>query len=205
MRRPSLLMFDLGGVLIHSTVFDNLKRLLPVSVQTVDIKERWLSSRSVRQFECGEISANDFAEGFVAEWELELTPLAFLKEFSSWPRNFFPGARETVHELRKSYRVGCLSNSNPLHWSKFDDLEDMFDISLFSHLIGAIKPDPEIFALAVNECDVDPQDVYFFDDCSANVRSAQSLGMTAFQVDGFNSLKRILHVTKLLPDALVLY
>ena len=203
MRRPSLLMFDLGGVLIQSTVFEHLNRLLPMSAQTMDIKERWLSSPSVRQFERGEISSNDFAEGFVAEWGLELTPQAFLKEFSSWPRNFFPGARETVHELRKSYRVGCLSNSNPLHWSKFDDLEDMFDISVFSHLIGAIKPDREIFALAVSECDVDPQDVYFFDDCAANVRSAQSLGMNAFQVDGFNSLKRVLRDNKLLPDAFI--
>jgi len=167
MRYPSVLLFDLGGVLIQSSVFEHLSRLLPTGVsKTLDIKEQWLSSPAVRQFESGEISSDDFAERFIDEWGLELNPVDFLKEFSSWPRNFFPGARETIRELRKSYKVGCLSNSNPLHWSQFEDIDDMFDIRLFSHLIGAIKPDREIFALAVNKCNVPPEDVYFFDDCT---------------------------------------
>jgi len=201
MRSPSLLLFDLGGVLIQSSVFEHLNRLLPDCDDGSDIKSRWLNSHSVRQFERGETSPEAFAERFVDEWGLALTPQAFLAEFVSWPRNFFPGARETLSELRKSHRVGCLSNSNPLHWSTFSDLEAMFDISLFSHLIGLIKPDRDIFALAVSECDVAPEQIYFFDDCAANVRSAQSFGMNAFQVDGFDSLKRVLQSNGLLPVA----
>ncbi|MGY6276719.1 HAD family hydrolase [Methylomonas sp. MgM2] len=198
MRSPALLLFDLGGVLIESSMFERLKRLLPDHDQNSDLKMRWLKSQPVRRFERGEISPEDFAERFIAEWKLTLTPQAFLQEFASWPRKFFPGARETLRELRKSYKVGCLSNSNPLHWSQFDDIEANFDISLFSHLIGAIKPDREIFALAVKECEVTPEEVYFFDDCAANVASAQEFGMIAYQVDGFNSLKRLLQVKRLL-------
>ncbi|OAI09274.1 hypothetical protein A1332_06150 [Methylomonas methanica] len=95
--------------------------------------------------------------------------------------------------------VGCLSNSNPLHWQRFGELEDDFDITLFSHLLGAIKPDPEIFVLALGKCDVEPSEVYFFDDCSANVHSAQSLGITAFHVDGFESLQDVLNIQGLMP------
>ncbi len=191
---PSLLLFDLGGVLVESSVFEHLRRLLAEPRQDQDIKERWLFSPCVRQFERGEISADEFAKAFVAEWRLELTPKAFIRAFSSWPRKFYPGARETIQQLRKTYRVGCLSNSNPLHFMQFDGVEEVFDIGLFSHLIGAIKPDREIFTLAISKCDVEPADIYFFDDCMANVRTAQSTGINAFCVDGFNSLQRLLRL-----------
>lgn len=196
---PSLLLFDLGGVLVDSSVFEHLNRLLPESRLGQDVKERWLLSPSVRQFERGEISADDFAKRFVAEWGLELTPGAFLKAFSAWPRHFFPGARETIQRLRESYKVGCLSNSNPLHCTQFDGVEALFDICLFSHLIGAVKPDREIFVLAIGKCDVDPADIYFFDDCMANVRAAQSIGMNAYCVDGFSSVQKWLSLEGLLP------
>ncbi|WP_082879474.1 HAD-IA family hydrolase [Methylomonas methanica] len=144
-------------------------------------------------------SADEFADSFIAEWGLRLAPRAFLKAFTSWPRQFFPGARKTIRDLRANYMVGCLSNSNPLHWQRFGELEDDFDITLFSHLLGAIKPDPEIFVLALGKCDVEPSEVYFFDDCSANVHSAQSLGITAFHVDGFESLQDVLNIQGLMP------
>ncbi|MDT4287973.1 HAD family phosphatase [Methylomonas sp. MO1] len=199
MRFPSLLLFDLGGVLIESSVFEHLNRLLPKPLENSALKTRWLHSPAVQQFERGESTPEEFAERFIAEWGLRVTPRIFLKKFASWPRQFFPGARETISDLRTNYRVGCLSNSNPLHWQHFGELKDDFDITLFSHLLGAIKPDPEIFALALSQCEVEPSEVYFFDDCSANVQSAQNLGITAFHVDGFESLQDVLNVQGLMP------
>jgi putative hydrolase of the HAD superfamily len=199
MRFPSLLLFDLGGVLIESSVFEHLNRLLPKPLESSALKERWLHSPAVQQFERGGSPADEFADSFIAEWGLRLTPRTFLKEFAAWPRQFFPGARKTIRYLRANYRVGCLSNSNPLHWQRFGEFEDDFDITLFSHLLGAIKPDPEIFVLALSKCDVEPSEVYFFDDCSANVHSAQNLGIMAFHVDGFESLQNVLNVQGLMP------
>lgn len=200
MSYPSLLLFDLGGVLIESSQFERLNGLLPEPFERIALKERWLLSPSVRRFECGEAEPFEFAETFIAEWGLRLTPQAFLKEFSSCPREFFQGARETVRELRNSYRVGCLSNSNPLHWERFRVLEEDFDITLLSHLLGTVKPDPEIFMLALRQCDVEPSEVYFFDDCVDNVHTAQRLGITAFHVDGFNALQNVLRSQGLQSD-----
>jgi HAD superfamily hydrolase (TIGR01509 family) len=165
---PSLLLFDLGGVLIESAVFERLNDCLPKPLDRTAIKERWLLSPSVRRFESGEMEPMEFAEHFIAEWGLGLTPHAFLNEFKSWPRAFFPGARELLRELRITYRVGCLSNSNPLHGEKFKDIEEDFDMVLMSHLLGAVKPDPEIFMLALHQCEVEPCKVYFFDDSYDN-------------------------------------
>ncbi|MGJ0484439.1 MAG: HAD family hydrolase [Methylomicrobium sp.] len=201
MNRPSLLLFDLGGVLIESYVFERLNGYLSEPLERTAIKARWLLSPSVRRFESGETEPFEFAENFISEWGLRLTPQVFLNEFKSWPRAFFPGARELLRELRTVYRVGCLSNSNPLHWEKFKDFEEDFDIVLISHLLGAVKPDREIFMLALHQCEVEPCEVYFFDDCYDNVRTAQSLGITAFHVDGFKALLDVLRIQGLLSEA----
>lgn len=200
MNSPALLLFDLGGVLIESSVFENLNRLLPEPIDSAAIKERWLFSPSVRRFELGEISPYEFAESFTAEWGIGLSPESFLKEFIAWPRGFFPGARETIRILRARHRVACLSNSNPLHWELFGNFEEDFDIALFSHLLGVIKPDKEAFTLALNECGVEPSEVCFFDDSAANIRTAQSLGIRAFHVEGFKSLQNVLRIQGLLPN-----
>jgi HAD superfamily hydrolase (TIGR01509 family) len=195
---PSLLLFDLGGVLIESGVFERLNNCLPEPLERIAIKERWLLSPSVRRFESGETEPMEFAEHFIAEWGLRFTPQAFLNEFTSWPRAFFEGARELLRELRTTYRVGCLSNSNPLHWEKLRNIEEDFDMVLVSHLLGTVKPDSEIFLLALHLCEVEPCEVYFFDDSYDNVRAAQSLGITAFHVDGFKGLLDVLLMQGLL-------
>jgi HAD superfamily hydrolase (TIGR01509 family) len=201
MHCPSLLLFDLGGVLIESAVFERLNGCLPEPLERQAIKEQWLLSPSVRRFESGKTETFEFAEHFIAEWGLRLTPQAFLNEFTSWPRAFFQGARETLRELRTTYRIGCLSNSNPLHWEKFRGFEEDFDIVLMSHLLGAVKPDREIFLRALHQCEVEPCEVYFFDDCYDNVRTAQSLGIKAFHVDGFNALLEVLRMQGLLSES----
>lgn len=192
-KRPALLLFDLGGVLIESSVFEHLRRLLPEPVAPTELKERWLYSLAVRRFERGESSPTEFAENFVAEWRLEHAPEVFLAEFSSWPRGFFPGVRQAILDWRKAYKVGCLSNSNLLHCAQLGELEEIFDIALFSHRLGAIKPDGEIFMLALRLCELEASEIVFFDDSPANVRTAQSLGMTAFCVEGFDAVRAVLY------------
>ena len=189
---PSLLLFDLGGVLIDTSGFANLNRVMPRPLDSTAIKERWLGSPSVRQFELGEISAPEFADRFIAEWEISAPANEFLTEFVSWPKGFYPGARELVRNLRQVCRVGCLSNSNALHWAKFNGFDGEFDVALSSHLLGAIKPDHSAFTKALRACSAKADEVFYFDDLLTNVCVAQSIGMHAYHVDGFQSLLRVL-------------
>lgn len=192
MRRPQWLLFDLGGVLIDSSVFEHLSRLLPEAGMPSDIKDRWLRSPSVRLFESGEITATEFAQQLVAEWKLGCSSAAFLEAFASWPRSFFPGVEEAIFDWRKSYKVACLSNSNPLHCTRVGNLDALFDVALFSHRLGMVKPDRAIFQQALSTCGAEPAEIYFFDDSPINVRSAQSLGMKAFCVQGFEAVRNVL-------------
>ena len=196
---PSLLLFDLGGVLIENSTFKRLNHLMGEPKDFVTLKHLWLTSPSVRRFELGDGSPYEFAVSFIAEWSLCLSPEAFLEEFYSWPSDFYPEARNTLHSLRQKYRVGCLSNSNVLHWEKFGGFKDDFDIAISSHQLGAIKPDNEDFLKALEACSAKPSEVYFFDDSTANIYAAKSLGIKSFHVDGFDSLLNALREEKMFP------
>lgn len=199
MSDPSLLLFDLGGVLIENSTFKRLNHLMGEPKDFVALKHLWLTSPSVRRFELGDGSPYEFAVSFIAEWSICLSPEAFLEEFYSWPSGFYPEARNTLHSLRQKYRVGCLSNSNVLHWEKFGGFKDDFDIAISSHQLGAIKPDNEAFLKALETCSAKPSEVFFFDDSTANIYAAKSLGIKSFHVDGFDSLLNVLREEKIFP------
>ena len=192
MEMPALLLFDLGGVLVDNTGFERLGSLLPAPTDAPTIKERWLASPSVRRFELGRAEPSEFALEFIAEWQLRLSPEAFLDEFTSWPRGINPGARDALRTLRQRYRVGCLSNTNVLHWQRFGGFADDFDIALASHCLGALKPDAAAFEHALAACGMPAAAICFFDDSAANVHAARRFGMHAFHVEGTAALLDVL-------------
>jgi len=200
MKAPALLLFDLGGVLLESSAHDNLCRLAGLDFDIVEYRERWLTSTAVRRFESGACSSHEFAAAFLAEWGIAMPRDAFLEQFTGWARGFYPGALELLAALRRDFRTACLSNSNELHWAKFDNFEGIFDIALSSHRLGVIKPDDAAFLRTLEICGLPPADVMFFDDSISNVRNARRLGLQAFQVEGLDALKATLSAHGLIAD-----
>ncbi|GGY17493.1 HAD family hydrolase [Paludibacterium paludis] len=185
---PTLLLFDLGGVLIENVMFERLNALLPAPRPATELKERCLNSDAFRRFESGHCQPREFAGHFIAEWKLSLAPDAFLEEFAAWPKGFFPGAERLLATLRQRYRVACLSNSNAVHWTRFGGFAEHFDLALSSHLLGVVKPDREAFIRSLDICGAMPDETLFFDDSRANVDTARSLGIAAHHVEGFDAL-----------------
>lgn len=202
-RHPELLLFDLGGVLVEFSGFRNLSPLLRVPLSESEIRQQWIGCPVVRAFEVGHLTPQQFAERFVAAWNLAVTPVDFLQDFRAWTRGFLPGARELLTTLRGRYRLACLSNSNAVHWERNSrDLEifSHFEAALSSHLLGRHKPDPMIYQRALAALHVAPHDVFFFDDVAANVEAARETGITAFQVAGITELRTCLGALGLLRD-----
>lgn len=196
----SCLLFDLGGVLVRNAVFDRLNALLPAPVAIDELKATLLVSPAYRAFELGMTSPADFAQALVSELALGCTPAAFLCEFATWPEGFYPGAIELLAELRKNYRIACLSNSNALHWARFDGFREHFDVSLSSHLLKLIKPDIACFRQALVACGTRASEVLFFDDAAVNVEAARSCGIQSFHVRDFDDLRLRVQELGLLPS-----
>ena len=188
--RPSVLVFDLGGVLVDTSGFDRLNELLGTPIALSALKDAWLVSPAVRRFELGISSPEEFARSLVGEWGLACQPRDFLAEFAAWPKGLYPGVTELLTQLRQRYKVVCLSNSNVLHWARMRGFLEHFHLALSSHLLGLIKPDPACFNRALQECGVPATAVAFFDDSLANVVSARALGIRGIHVSGFAQVER---------------
>jgi len=189
---PAVLLFDLGGVLLENVGFEHFNALLPSPIPSEELKTQWLRSPAVRSFEAGKCKPEDFARNVVSEWKLPLSPTAFLEAFTYWPKGLYVGAAELLAALRKRYVVACLSNSNEIHWQRFNGFREHFDFSLSSHLLGEVKPDPRCFTRALQECDTTAGTVAFFDDSLTNVAGARALGIEAFHVNGLSEVRHLL-------------
>ena len=185
------MLFDLGGVLVESSLLERLHAYLPALLTIDELKSKWLESSIVRSFEKGACTPTVFASTLVNEWRLSLTPEEFIEEFASWPKGLYPGAAAFLASLRSRYKVACLSNSNAIHWQRFSGFQEHFDIALSSHLLAEVKPDAACFALALQRCEADPSLVAFFDDSYENVVAARACGMQAFHVNGFDEVRGI--------------
>ncbi len=189
-----LLLFDLGGVLVDFSGPRDLAAFMRTPAAPSDILKKWAACPHTIAYEGGQLSAHQWAERFVRDWDLDLTPDTFLTEFCSWSRGFFPGVRELLAELRPRYRLAALSNSNALHWKRNDELRipQEFEFAIASHEVGSCKPDAAIFLAVLDRARLSPDRVMFFDDLPENVAGAAACGMRAFQVEGVGGVRRCL-------------
>ncbi len=191
-RDGKVILFDLGGVLVEATGRQALRTLLP-HFSDEQILARWHQSRAVGLFERGRLSVDAFAKEFVKEWDLEIAEAAFVEQFASWVKGFFEGATDLIQALRTKHHVGCLSNTNALHWARLPEALSLFDSCFPSHVTGFMKPEREAYEYALRRLCVPAHDVYFFDDLLPNVTAAREVGINAVCVGGFPDLVALLN------------
>jgi epoxide hydrolase-like predicted phosphatase len=176
-----VVLFDLGGVLVESNGRSALLRLLP-HLNAEQVLDRWNRSSSVGLFERGRMTEAEFAAAFIQEWNLSMGEEAFLESFAGWVPGYLDGTMKLVGALRGKHRVGCLSNTNAIHWKRMAELNALFDFSFASHLTGLMKPDRRAYELVIRTLDVAAGEIHFFDDHPANISAARELGINAWLV-----------------------
>jgi glucose-1-phosphatase len=159
-----------------------------------EVWRRWLACDWVRRFERGNCSPSQFAAGVVADWDLPITSDDFLERFQHWPAGLYEGALEMVEALRSQATVGCLSNTNSLHWDVMEawGLAAAFDRIFLSYRIGLVKPDRALFEHVADELGVPTKQVTFLDDNTINVERASALGFDSHRVQGVEEAERAL-------------
>jgi putative hydrolase of the HAD superfamily len=187
-----LVLFDLGGVLIEVAGVRAMLELTGIASEE-ELWRRWLTCRWVRRFESGRCSEADFAAGVVADWQLELSPAAFLAAFQDWPTGPLPGAAELVAQTRASVATGCFSNTNALHWHDHIaawPLTGLFDHRFLSFELGLLKPDTAAFAQVAELLEVPAERVLFLDDNAVNVAGAAAAGFQAARAAGVHEARQ---------------
>ena len=153
--KTEAVLFDLGGVLVRLGGVEEFGRMIGEGEES-EIWRRWLASPWVRRYERGQCNAEAFAAGMVQENDLDLPPGEFLAIFRAWPRGLLPGAQELVASLPDDILVGCVSNTNELHWNHQQDgplIRSLFKLRFLSHELGLVKPDREMFEAVLAKLD----------------------------------------------------
>jgi putative hydrolase of the HAD superfamily len=191
----NFLLFDLGGVLVKFDGYKSIVKWTGASYSESVFWEKWLCSETVKLFESGKLDENTFASRIIGEFHIDITPSEFISDFDTWPSGFYDGTQDFLLKLRDRYSLGCLSNTNPIHLKRITErwnIPEYFDYSFFSHELGCVKPDREIFERVLEKVPFDADSIVFFDDNPLNVKAAESLDIKSFCVRGFAELKKVM-------------
>lgn len=182
-----LVVFDLGRVLIR--ICDGWRHAcenagVPVPSEiTPDVRARLLDA--VVRIETGHLSVEAFCNEAAACLAISCDDVMTMwKAYTLGP---FPGAAELVADLNGAgVMTACLSNTNAQHWSVLENPDDPHFEPLrglkwrfASHLVGARKPDPVIYAHVEQATRIKPSRILFFDDVPENITAAHARGWQA--------------------------
>jgi FMN phosphatase YigB (HAD superfamily) len=184
------IIFDLGGVIIN---LDN--RRTEEAFTTLGVKNfrdyfgHGFAASFFSDYEIGKISDEEFIGSIRRLGGLTQVPeQTIIDSWNTLLLDFPPERIRLLKELRKSYRLFLFSNTNALHltalrqiWSNSfageGSLDDYFEKSYYSHLMGMRKPDPESFRIILNENKLKGEETLFVDDAIVNVEGAEHAGL----------------------------
>lgn len=103
----------------------------------------------------------------------------------------------------RGYAVGLLSNNPASLRQRVEALmPGIFDSCVISGQDGVMKPDPAIYALALERLGMQPGEAVFVDDAERNVEGARRAGLEAIHFRGLALLRRDLRALGVsVPDA----
>ncbi len=179
-----VILFDLGGVFIEV----DPQKLIPRLCRELKGVSREAVLKVVRDpglkeaYEKGAIDNYTFYEE-IRERVHGHFSFEFFKGI--WQGIFSPNPPmiDLLPTLKTRYRLALFSNTNALHIAylqKHYSFFRFFDLRIYSHEVGFVKPEEAIFRLALERSESKPEECIFMDDCLANVRAATLLGIPAY-------------------------
>ena len=105
--------------------------------------------------------------------------------------------RISMKRWKPRYRLGVLSDAMPslLKFMEQWDILRPFDAAVISTQVGAIKPDPRMYAAILDKLGADPGDCLFVDDRASNLEGAVAAGMQAMTAENLGQKLRIMAKT----------
>jgi epoxide hydrolase-like predicted phosphatase len=190
------LLIDWGGVLTTSMMgsFDafSAREVLPEHAVRHAFRDDPAARTALIELECGRIDIPTFEARLASTLGVAAENLAKRLTAGVEPDHELRAAVRAFHD--DGIRTALVSNS----WRKEDyDVADLFDVVVLSGDLGIRKPDPEIYAVAVERLGVTPERCVFVDDLGGNLKPAKALGMTTIRhVETSDTIARLKHLLK---------
>ncbi|MBD3226411.1 MAG: HAD-IA family hydrolase [Caldithrix sp.] len=202
MQNIQAIVFDLGRVLVDVDLSRGLLKFVPNTDHKDDLQlmEELFSDPLFMDYGKGKYTPEDFFAMVKDRWQLDISFHQFKEK---WCDVFhpMPGMDRLIQQLGKSYKLGLLSDVDPLHWTYVKEnyiFINVIENPTLSFQIGYLKPHPNTYAEACKNVGVDPPNCLFIDDRQINVQGARAFGMQAVQFKGNQELMKYLKQNGLL-------
>lgn len=198
------LIFDLGRVIVpfdFSRGYARMAECCPLAPE--QIRERLKSDGLVHAFESGRMDRYEFHRRVAQLLESSVPYDEFCEIWFSvfLPETLVP--ERLVEALHQRYRLVLLSNTNPIHFEMIRERYPIlrhFDAFVLSYEAGAMKPEPRIYAAAVEAARCAPGECFFTDDIPQYVEAARQAGIDAVVFEGAEALERELRARGIVWD-----
>ncbi len=182
------IIFDLGGVILN---LDNQRT--EDAFTSLGVKDfrtyfgHGHASSFFKEYEVGRLSDQQFVDSIRQLTGLSVPDGAIVASWNALLLDFPPERIQLLKQLRKTYRLFLFSNTNALHLAALQQtysetfgggsLEDHFEKTYYSHLLGMRKPDKESFEHILQENQLNAGETMFVDDAIINVEGAERVGL----------------------------
>ncbi len=182
------IIFDMGNVLIkfdkkcfleavNVSPEDNalLEREVYVSVEWAMMDRGTLTEKEAAERMCARLPErlHEKVHQLVDEWDRPILPMS--------------GMAELTGELKaKGYRLFLLSNASYRQHEYWPEIpgSEYFEDTLISADVKLVKPQPEIYLMALHKFNAKPEESVFIDDATNNVEGAVYCGMEGIVFHG---------------------
>ena len=172
--------FDLGGVIVRTEFQAPRQRLAErLGMEYDDLVKIVFDSDSGYKATMGEISSDEHWASVIQRLKRPASELSAIRD------EFFAGdivdrtLLDYLRSLRGKYKTGLISNA----WGDLRDyivkekFDDAFDKMIISAEVGAAKPEPKIFQIALEQLGVRPKEAVFVDDFLINIEGCEKVGI----------------------------
>ena len=195
------IVFDLGGVILNINPQLTVTKFTELGWNDFYEENKQSIARELfYQLEKGYSSPEAFREAVREQVKGELADTAIDRAWSAMILDIPADRVRYLEELKKSYRIFLLSNTNEIHRLKFHEdfekdfgysLYDLFERNFYSHEMGMRKPNPQIYIRALLEAGLVPEETLFIDDMVENTEAAKSAGMKVLHIQPGTLLERL--------------
>jgi HAD superfamily hydrolase (TIGR01549 family) len=198
--RISGIFFDLGNVLVEVNYREFAARLTSLTGKPMEELRPAFTDGLVVRYELGLCEEGEFLSTLCGRIGLRQTDFleAWTSIFAAKP--LIP--EDVIMDLSRKYRLWIISNTNRMH---FDYIRGHYSFLacfhglILSYEVGAAKPDPAIFKLALERAGIKPDEAVFVDDQLANVKAAREIGIDAIRFLNLDQLLLEFRERHLLP------
>ncbi|MBE2236457.1 MAG: HAD-IA family hydrolase [Caldilineaceae bacterium] len=177
------ILFDIGNVLVwynHSRTLEAVATLYGVDPARVSDLYTGIS----HAFGLGEIMPEQVCALLNEQFDASVSLEQFEQAFSAGiTRNEDALSYAAGLQVEGELVIGAISNTNASHVAWLDahipELKQ-FELVIMSNEVGLLKPNPDIFELALELLNLSAGQVLYIDDAAENVATAHQLGMESF-------------------------